>query len=229
VVKVWDVRRSRPVIYDNQHDWVTGAAFSRDGRHIATETDWWRWHFQEGSLRHTTASSDEAQKLRKTITRSTRFWDPDTGEEVPPPAAAGADSDFGPFNGLADLTVTSPDGRWIAKVEKDDAPNDVLVIDSASGRVALTLVGHTGPVACIAFSPGGRRIATASFDRTVRLWDSATGLEILTLRGHTANCLCVAFSSDGHRLVSGSSDRTARVWDARPLATGDLPADASAH
>jgi WD40 repeat protein len=158
-------------------------------------------------------------------------WDPDTGEEVRPPAASGAEPAFGSFNrcAFADFAVTSPDGRLIAKVHGGDASNDVRVIDAATGRVLYTLSGHTNGVSAIAFNPDGRRIATASQDRTVKLWDSETGHEVLTLRDHTASVICVAFSPDGHRLVSGSMDRTARIWDATPVAPGGLPADSSAH
>ena len=130
---------------------------------------------------------------------------------------------------LQQVTPTSPSPAPTAggsrRSTRTNAPNDVRVIDADSGRVLFTLVGHTHSVTCIAFSPDGRRIATASHDRTVKLWDAETGLEVLTLRGHTAGVLCVAFSPDGHRLVSGSIDRTARVWDATPLAPGDLPTD----
>ena len=67
------------------------------------------------------------------------------------------------------------------------------------------------------FSPDGRRIATASNDRTIKIWDAEDGREVLTLRGHAHTGGCVAFSPDGHLLASGSLDTTVRVWDATPF------------
>ena len=66
----------------------------------------------------------------------------------------------------------------------------------------------------MAFSPDGKRLASASLDRTVKVWDAATGQETLTLKGHTGWSLSVAFSPDGKRLASASGDRTVKVWDA---------------
>jgi tetratricopeptide (TPR) repeat protein len=66
----------------------------------------------------------------------------------------------------------------------------------------------------VAFSPDGRRLASASNDQTVRVWDAATGKELLTLKGHTGRVFSVSFSPDGRRLASAGFDRTVRVWEA---------------
>jgi len=66
----------------------------------------------------------------------------------------------------------------------------------------------------VAFSPDGKRIVTASADKTARVWDAESGKELRKLEGHTEGALCVAFSPDGKRIVTTSVDDTARVWDA---------------
>jgi WD40 repeat protein len=95
--------------------------------------------------------------------------------------------------------------------------NLVKVFDVASGRELHRLTGHTDFVTDVAFSPDGRRIASASLDRTIKLWDTARRKEVFTLRGHTQGVFRVAFSPDGNLLASSSFDWTVRIWDARPL------------
>ena len=75
----------------------------------------------------------------------------------------------------------------------------------------------------MAFSPDGKRLASSSTDRTVKVWDSTTGQETLTLKGHTDAVISVAFSVDGKRLASASDDGTVKLWDAQPRSEARTP------
>jgi WD40 repeat protein len=80
---------------------------------------------------------------------------------------------------------------------------------------SLTLRGHTSAVTSVVYSPDGQRLASASWDRTVKVWDARTGQGTLTLKGHTDAVEGVAFSPGGRLLASASRDKTVKLWDAR--------------
>jgi len=119
--------------------------------------------------------------------------------------------------GSVERVIFLPDGRLASAGGNVSGSEfgEVKIWDLSTGR-DLDLRGHTGWVTGLACSPDGRRLATGSNDRTVKLWDTTTGEEVFTLRGHTAGVLRVAFSPDGQRIASGGWDRTMRVWDISP-------------
>ncbi len=77
-----------------------------------------------------------------------------------------------------------------------------------------TITGHKDWVQSVAFAPDGKWFASASLDKTIKLWVTATGSLLGTLQqSYAVNS--VAISSDGTWLASAGDDGTVRLWEAR--------------
>uniref|UniRef100_A0A0D9XTS9 NLE domain-containing protein n=2 Tax=Leersia perrieri TaxID=77586 RepID=A0A0D9XTS9_9ORYZ len=73
------------------------------------------------------------------------------------------------------------------------------------------MTGHQKLVNHVYFSPDGQWLASASFDKSVKLWNGITGKFVAAFRGHVADVYQISWSADSRLLLSGSKDSTLKV------------------
>jgi eukaryotic-like serine/threonine-protein kinase len=140
------------------------------------------------------------------------------------------DSDVAGAQGIILQVLTNP---GLAQVRTPAAVSVFQDVRAADRQLAV-LSGHGDRVHCVAFSPDGTRIVTASRDTTLRIWDALTGVQLAVISDHRLRFRSAVYSPDGSHIATTSEDATVRIWDAHsgdPVAVfsgrGALPISAT--
>ena len=156
-----------------------------------------------------------------------RIWDAKTGKELGQRSTGQKESQVG------GPVAISPDGKRIAA--------RYFVADADTGKFLFGLEGHVAEISRIRYDRDGKRLLTASYDGTIRIWEADTGKPVQTIKAHMGHKIPAGprngfgpprgldppefggiegrgvrdavFSPDGKRIVSGGIDGMIRMWD----------------
>jgi WD40 repeat protein len=202
IVIVWDAQTGKIVHKSNKLSTAASSvAWSKDGKRLAAGTNG-----AGGEL-------PEAGEVR--------VWDAETGKAmhkfaVKPSVeqgewASAGDVAFAPDGNRVAAPVTAGSRSAPAGLLIGDTGASVRVWDLTTGKATQPVKGLKASVGRVAFSPDGKRLATAGSDKIVRLWNVETGKELAALSNADAVAV-IAFSPDGKFLAAGSKDGSVRIW-----------------
>ncbi|HEX2913802.1 MAG TPA: NB-ARC domain-containing protein [Chloroflexia bacterium] len=244
-LKVWalgpdgvDTRLHRTL--SGHREWVWAVAFSPDGSLLASGSGdqtikLWdiesgeclqSWQGHRGIVRALAFNSEGSTLASAGGDRTLRLWDVANRQSY---------QTLQGYSSPVRTVAFSPDGQWLASSGSERAIRlwELAKVREAGPQAepailntARVLPGDHELIWSVAFSPDGKLLASASDERTIKLWDTGSGECVRTLHGHSEWVQAVAFSPDGRYLASGGGDRVVKLWD---LASGECLRTLSGH
>ena len=228
IARIWDPTTGREVarFHPTGRDLVglRTAEFSRDGRQIVTldESHVVRIYSRANALPALTirtgtddfslfaraAFSPDARLVLVTAIGEAQLWDATTGDLVAELPHDAPEDDSGISTEVR--AAFSPNGSVVAT----SAGSTIKLWSVPSGEVLAELMGHTGLIMDMAFSPDSRFLASGSRDRTVRVWKISSGELIDVIPAANGDVTAVDFSPNGRAIAFSSDDGTAAIYPA---------------
>lgn len=114
---------------------------------------------------------------------------------------------------ISDVQFSATGDRLVVGAGETGLAGEATIWSTADWKRALVVSGHRDTLYAVALSPDGQTLATASYDRDIRIWNASSGAALTTLGGHNDAVYGLAFHPQGQRLASASGDRTVKLWD----------------
>ncbi|KAF2033468.1 WD40 repeat-like protein [Setomelanomma holmii] len=228
-VKIWDAYSGECAQTLKGHNKaVSSVAFSHNSTRL-TSASWdstvkiWDTHSGkclqtlEGhgdSVGSVAFSYDSTRVVSASYDKTVKIWDACSDEYM--------QKTFQSHSSSIDSVAFSHDATLLASASDDST---VKIWDTHTGECVQTLKGHSveclagvmgysAPINSVAFSHDSTWLASASYDKTVKIWDTYSGECVQTLEGHGDSIDSVAFSHDSTWLASASRNGTIKIWDA---------------